>query len=180
MRRNGEKSSPPCLFWRNLLIAALFAQHPLRVESVAWISERKDVLSGFFGLLALLCYAQYARTEDKPKISWTYRLAVFFFACSLLSKPMVVTLPFVMLLFDYWPLQPLNASTHQKTQFKEKLPFFSLSIAFAIITLFAQRPGLPAQNAGLLDRIENIAVNYLGYLDKLLWPQNLSFLYLSP
>ncbi len=179
MWRNAEKSPASCFFWRNLFIAALFALHPLRVESVAWISERKDVLSGFFGLLALLCYAKYASTDNKPKISWPYRLTVFFFACSLLSKPMLVTLPFVMLLFDFWSLQRLNVST-LKSLLKEKLPFFSLAIAFAIITLFAQRPGLPAQNTGLFDHIENIAVNYLGYIEKLVWPQNLSFVYLRP
>jgi protein O-mannosyl-transferase len=177
MSRNVEKSS--CSFWRNLFVAALFALHPLRVESVAWISERKDVLSGFFGLLALLCYAKYANTDPKPRISWPYRLAVFFFACSLLAKPMLVTLPFVMLLLDYWPLQRVTASS-LKPLLKEKLPFFSLAVAFCIITLFAQRPGLPAQNTGFFYRIESIFVNYLGYIEKLLWPQNLSFLYLRP
>jgi protein O-mannosyl-transferase len=177
MRRSAEKSS--CFFWRNLFVAALFALHPLRVESVAWISERKDVLSGFFGLLALLCYTTYANTENKPKISWPYRSAVFFFACSLLAKPMLVTLPFVMLLLDYWPLQRVSASC-LKPLLKEKLPFFSLTVAFSIITLFAQRPGLPEQNAGPVYRIESIFVNYLGYIEKLVWPQNLSFLYLRP
>jgi hypothetical protein len=179
MRRSAEASSGKCSFWRNLFIAALFALHPLRVESVAWISERKDVLSGFFGLLALLCYAKYASMDDKSKISWPYRLAVLFFALSLLAKPMLVTLPCIMLLFDYWPLQRLNASS-LKPLLKEKLPFFSLAVAFAIITLFAQRPGLPAQNTGFFDHIESIAVNYFDYLGKLLWPQNLSFLYLRP
>ncbi|HTR43823.1 MAG TPA: hypothetical protein VMH87_19600 [Pseudomonadales bacterium] len=179
MRRSNEKSPQPCSFWRNFFVATLFALHPLRVESVAWISERKDVLSGFFGLLALLCYAKYASVDNKSKISWPYRLAVMFFACSLLAKPMLVTLPFVMLLFDYWPLQRLSLSS-LKPLLKEKLPFFSLSVAFAIITLFAQQPGLPSQHTGLLDRIESIAVNYLGYIEKLLWPENLSFLYLRP
>jgi hypothetical protein len=179
MRRRAEKSPQTCFFWRNLFVAALFVLHPLRVESVAWIAERKDVLSGFFGLLALLCYAKYASTDDKPKISWPYRLSVLFFACSLLAKPMLVTLPFVMLLFDYWPLQRLNVTT-LKPLLKEKLPFFSIAVAFAIITLFAQRPGLPAQNTGFFDHIESIAVNYFDYVGKLLWPQNLSFLYLRP
>jgi hypothetical protein len=179
MRRSAEKSADSCLFWRNLFVAGLFALHPLRVESVAWISERKDVLSGFFGLLALLCYGRYASAESKPKISWPYRFAVFFFACSLLAKPMLVTLPFVMLLLDFWPLQRVSASS-LKPLLKEKLPFFSLTVAFCIITLFAQRPGLPAQNSGLFNRIESIFVNYLGYIEKLVWPQNLSFLYLRP
>jgi hypothetical protein len=179
MRRSADKSPQSCFFWRNFFVAALFALHPLRVESVAWISERKDVLSGFFGLLALLCYARYATVDSKPKISWPYRLAVFFFACSLLAKPMLVTLPFVMLLLDFWPLQRFNASS-LKPLLKEKLPFFSLTVAFCIITLFAQGPGLPSQNASFFGRIESIAVNYSDYIGKLLWPQDLSFLYLRP
>jgi hypothetical protein len=179
MRCSAERSPDSCSFWRNFFVAALFALHPLRVESVAWISERKDVLSGFFGLLALLCYARYASTENKPKISWPYRFAVLFFACSLLAKPMLVTLPFVMLLLDYWPLQRVSTAS-VKPLLKEKLPFFSLTVAFCVITLFAQRPGLPGQNAGLFYRIESIFVNYLGYIEKLVWPQNLSFLYSRP
>jgi hypothetical protein len=172
-------------FWRNLFVAALFALHPLRVESVAWISERKDVLSGFFGLLALLCYAKYATAGRKPQLSLPYKLAVFFFACSLLSKPMLVTLPFVLFLLDFWPLQRLPRSTWPNSStlqplFREKWPFFSLAVAFCIVTLFAQQPGLPSQHIGLFDRVEIIAANYLGYLAKLLWPQNLSFLYLRP
>src|ERR1700683_1995964 len=89
----------PCAF-----VAALFAWHPLHVESVAWISERKDVLSTFFGLLALLSYARYAK-ENCRRSFW---FALIFFALGLLSKPMLVTLPFVMLLLDYWPLEPFK------------------------------------------------------------------------
>jgi protein O-mannosyl-transferase len=180
LRHNADASSPqPNFFWRNLFVAGLFALHPLRVESVAWISERKDVLSGFFGLLSLLYYAKYVITGAKPATSVSYRLAVVFFACGLLSKPMLVTLPFVMLLLDIWPLQRLNVSTFQRSLI-EKWPFFLLTAAFCAITLLAQQPGLPSQNAGLAYRIESIAVNYLGYIEKLLWPQNLSFLYLRP
>lgn len=190
MRRNAE-IQPADIFWRNLFVAALFALHPLRVESVAWISERKDVLSGFFGLLALLCYAKYATGSGLPRLSLSYRLAVLFFACSLLSKPMLVTLPLVMLLLDYWPLQRLlvapklpdsesgNTSALQRL-FNEKWPFFLLTVAFCVITLSVQQPGLPSQHIGLFDRIEIVATNYLSYLEKLVWPQNLSFLYLRP
>jgi hypothetical protein len=180
LRRNVETPSPPSnFFWRNLFVAALFALHPLRVESVAWISERKDVLSGFFGLLTLLCYTKYVTGNGLPRLSLPYRLAVLFFACSLLSKPMLVTLPLVMLLLDYWPLQRLNTATPQRL-LTEKWPFFLLTAIFCVITLSVQQPGLPSQPIGLFDRIEIVATNYLGYLEKLLWPQNLSFLYLRP
>jgi protein O-mannosyl-transferase len=174
-------------FWRNLFVAALFALHPLRVESVAWISERKDVLSGLFGLLSLLCYARHnCSSSVTHHSSLAYRVAVFFFACSLLSKPTLVTLPFVMLLLDFWPLQRLPAAPASTffRQFivcaREKWPFFSLAATFCIITMVAQQPGLPSQNLGFFPRIETITVNYLGYVEKLLWPQNLSFLYLRP
>lgn len=180
------------IFWRNLFVAGLFALHPLRVESVAWISERKDVLSGFFGLLALLCYAKYAKGSGKPALSLSYRYAVVFFACSLLSKPMLVTLPLVMLLLDYWPLQrlviepklPADKDGERTCAFKklafEKWPFFLLAAIFCVVTLVAQNPGLPGQGAGFLARLESVPVNYLGYIEKLLWPKNLSVLYLRP
>ena len=178
-RRLADTSPQTDIFWRNLFVAGLFALHPLRVESVAWISERKDVLSGFFGLLSLLCYGKYALGTAKPRASGAYRLALVFFACSLMSKPMLVTLPLVMLLLDYWPLQRLDTSKAQGLLI-EKIPFFLLAAIFSAITVVAQRPGLPSQNVGLFDRVEIIAVNYLGYIEKLLWPQNLSFLYLRP
>lgn len=175
MRLNPGASTPNDFFWRNLFVAGLFALHPMRVESVAWISERKDVLSGFFGLLSLLCYAKYATGSAKPRASLPYRLALVFFVCSLLAKPTLVTLPLVMLLLDYWPLRRLRIAN-----VKEKWPFFLLSVIFCVVTLLAQQPGLPGQHLGTGERIENIAVNYLGYIEKLLWPQDLSFLYMRP
>ena len=178
-RRGPDASTQNNFFWRNLFVASLFALHPLRVESVAWISERKDVLSGCFGLLALLCYARYAISAAPPKASLSYRLALVFFTCSLLSKPTLVTLPLVMLLLDYWPLQRLNASTLRRSLI-EKWPFFLLSTMFCIITLVAQRPGLSGQHLGFFTRLESIAVNYSDYIGILLWPQKLSFLYLQP
>jgi protein O-mannosyl-transferase len=189
LMRMGPEPSPrqTDVFWRNVFVAGLFALHPLRVESVAWISERKDVLSAFFGLLSLLCYVKYARGSGNPRLSLSYRGAVIFFACSLFSKPMLVTLPLIMLLLDYWPLRRLPAAKLEPFQrpavvglLSEKWPFFLLTAIFCGITLLAQRPGLPGQNAGLGARIETIAVNYLGYIEKLLWPQKLSFLYLRP
>ena len=120
--------------WRSLLVAALFAVHPLRVEAVAWVTERRDVLSAFFGLLALIAYARYAEGECRMRIEcpkskvrgpWSvvhrfivpssvfYLLSLFFLALGLMSKPMLVTWPFVMLLLDYWPLRPhANSQTH--------------------------------------------------------------------
>ncbi|HEX3627000.1 MAG TPA: hypothetical protein VH280_16445 [Verrucomicrobiae bacterium] len=190
LMRDGPEPSPrqTDVFWRNVFVAGLFALHPLRVESVAWISERKDVLSAFFGLLSLLCYVKYARGSGQPRLSLSYRGAVIFFACSLLSKPMLVTLPVIMLLLDYWPLRRFNqferftpkAFGVQRFNVPEKWPFFLLTAIFCVITLVAQQPGLPGQNAGVGARIENVAVNYLGYVEKLVWPQNLSFLYSQP
>jgi protein O-mannosyl-transferase len=203
LMRNGPEPSPrqTNVFWRNVFVAGLFALHPLRVESVAWISERKDVLSAFFGLLSLLCYVRYARGSGNPRLSLSYRGAVIFFACSLLSKPMLVTLPLLMLLLDYWPLerfntsallprqnsamagaepfQRFNVSTFQRL-LREKWLFFFFAAVFCGITLVAQQPGLPGQNAGLATRLEGISANYAGYIKKLLWPQHLSFLYLRP
>jgi protein O-mannosyl-transferase len=192
LMRNDPETSPrqADLFWRNIFVAGLFALHPLRVESVAWISERKDVLSAFFGFLSLLCYENYARGRCQPRLSLSYRGAVIFFLASLLSKPMLVTLPLIMLLLDYWPLQRFNGSTFlphrregtvvQRSLLMEKWPFFLLAAIFCGITLVAQQPGLPGQHVGFAGRIESVAVNYVSYIEKLLWPQNLSFLYLRP
>jgi len=135
--------------WRSAIVAALFAWHPLRVESVAWASERKDVLSAFFWMLALLAYAGYARrvTRDECRVTGTaaiaspvtrhpslfYFAALFFFACGLMSKPMVVTLPFVLLLLDFWPLNRIQSAEFGVRSagalLLEKLPFFVLTIA---------------------------------------------------
>src|SRR5262249_13163812 len=132
--------------WRSISVAALFAVHPLRVESVAWISELKDVLSSTFGLLALIFYVRYAKVRANveragsappatapsfaPGWSYEYLLALCFFALGLMSKPMLVTWPFVMLLFDYWPLRRFEFSTQKQhlqmlsKLFIEKTPFF--------------------------------------------------------
>jgi hypothetical protein len=187
LMRNGSESLPhqTDVFWRNLFVAGLFALHPLRVESVAWISERKDVLSAFFGLLSLLCYVKYARGSGNPRLSISYRGAVIFFLCSLLSKAMFVTLPLILLLLDYWPLRRYPAAKIDpferpalKSLVWEKWPFFLLAAIFCGITLLAQQPGLPSQHVGFGMRIDSIAANYAAYIEKLLWPQNLSFLYL--
>jgi protein O-mannosyl-transferase len=175
-------------FWRSALVAALFALHPLRVESVAWISERKDVLGGFFFLLTLIFYERFAKQSkvQSPKSKVFYRCTLIAFALALLSKPMVVTLPIILLLLDFWPLNRIQNPKFKIRNWKpfliEKIPFFALSIAIGVITLFAQRAGGAWEKSGdgIFLRLENVAVNYFGYIEKLLWPQNLSFLYLRP
>jgi hypothetical protein len=188
-------------FGRSVAVAALFAVHPLRVESVAWISERKDVLSGFFFLLTLWAYVRYARQQDGSTIksslafprSMFHRLALVFFALGLLAKPMLVTVPFILLLLDVWPLNRLgwaNANGFQfdKTPFsktggllKEKLMFFVLSAIMGLITIWAQGKAVASVHSlSILSRIENSLVNYASYLTKSFWPHDLAVLYLRP
>src|SRR6266513_2868203 len=126
-------------FWQSAFVAAVFAIHPLRVESVAWIAERKDVLSGVFFMLTLLAYAHYARA---PSIG-RYLTVVFVFALGLMSKPMLVTLPFVLLLLDYWPLNRIGRQTSDITSqlltlVLEKIPLVGLSAVSSIVTFLAQ------------------------------------------
>ena len=174
-------------FWRSAVVAALFALHPLRVESVAWISERKDVLSGFFFMLTLWFYvlhekkmvARAAGTLKRRDTSVFYKLSLAAFIPGLLCKSMLVTVPLILLLLDFWPLQRFKIATWRHLFF-EKLPFFLSAIVIGIITLFSQRVGggWVRSNQNIFVRLENVAVNYFGYIEKLLWPQNLSFLYL--
>jgi protein O-mannosyl-transferase len=158
--------------WLSAFSAALFAWHPLRVESVAWIAERKDVLSAFFGLFALWAYVVYAQ-QRSAKFYW---LSLGTFALGLLSKPMLVTLPVVMLLLDIWPLQRFRSAPRL-----EKLPFFLLAASSCAITLAVQHAGgtisavLP-----LRARIANGFVAVAGYLEKFVWPNDLAVLYPHP
>ena len=179
--------------WPAAFIAALFAWHPLRVESVAWVAERKDVLSMFFGLLAMLAYVCYVRGRPAKKYSAavasassgpfyadrSYWLAFVFFACSLMSKPMLVTLPFVLLLLDYWPLKRTGGIFRLGL---EKGPLLLLSIASCVVTILAQRQEAMASLAkcplGL--RLENVVMAYAGYLQKTFWPTNLAVFYPLP
>jgi protein O-mannosyl-transferase len=162
----------PCAF-----IAALFAWHPLHVESVAWIAERKDVLSMFFALLSLLSYTKFAK-ENCRRSFW---FALIFFALGLMSKPMLVTLPFALLLLDYWPIQRFNNSTIQRL-LAEKIPFFLLTAASCIITFFVQRSEAVATLAKvpLALRLENLPVAYADYLSKIFWPAHLAVFYPLP
>jgi tetratricopeptide (TPR) repeat protein len=199
-------------FWPSAFVAALFAWHPLHVESVAWASERKDVLSTFFELLALLAYVKTV-TSDRWRVTGEnsaarrslvnclqspfYFLAIFFFACALMSKAMPVTMPFVLLLLDYWPLQRvesfrlkverreppnLQPATSNLQLLTEKIPFFLLSAASCVLTYLSQRTTAVVSLKGVpLDfRLENMLVSYVRYLLKLFWPENLAVLYPLP
>ncbi len=163
--------------WRSAFVAALFGLHPLHVESVAWIAERKDVLSTFFWFLSIWAYACYCR-RPKGGIKF-YAASIALFGLGLMSKPMLVTGPFVLLLLDYWPLnrmQPFRVKL-----IWEKLPFLAMSAALCVITYSIQQHGgamLNEQNLPLASRVENALISYWRYIGKMFWPQNLAGLYL--
>ena len=172
--------------WRSAAVAMLFAVHPLHVESVAWVAERKDVLSGFFGLLTLLCYTRYAAgdgsTQRRGFASPFYWLSLVLFACGLMSKPMLVTMPFVLLLLDFWPLRRFKNEPLRRL-LVEKIPFFFLSIASSVVTFIVQKKGGAVSTLTLLPmsaRLENAFVSYARYLGKIFWPVNLATPYPSP
>ncbi|MCX5848603.1 MAG: tetratricopeptide repeat protein [Deltaproteobacteria bacterium] len=160
--------------WKSAFVAALFALHPLHVESVAWIAERKDVLSAFFWMLTLCLYVYYT---EKPAIR-RYLLVLFFFICALMSKSMVVTLPLILILLDYWPLGRFESKKDNLIlwQLKEKIPFLILSAIFSIATIFAQQ-NPTAKNFSLGSRIANVPVSFVTYLEKTFWPHNLAVFY---
>ena len=176
--------------WRSAMVAALFALHPLHVESVAWISERKDVLSTFFGLLSLLAYVKYVNQSKAqgPGSKVSYAWAIGFFAFSLLAKPMLVTLPFLMLLLDFWPLQRFeNANSPGGPQFRkvaiEKSPWFALAAASCVVTFFAQKTGgamLSMEHLPLSARVENAVTAYFDYILKTFWPSRMAVFYPLP
>ena len=156
--------------WPSALVAALFALHPLHVESVAWASERKDTLSTFFGLLCLIAYARYAEALSISRYMWT----AITLALGLLAKPMLVTWPFVMLLLDYWPLGRVNGQPARRSVgggrwsvvrglVVEKVPLFALVTASAAITLIAQSRGGAVRTLGheaITLRLSNALVSY--------------------
>jgi protein O-mannosyl-transferase len=177
--------------WRSLAVAALFALHPINVESVAWVSERKNLLSLLFFLLTLGAYRWYAL---KPRIG-TYLLVAFLFACGLMCKPQVITLPFVLLLWDYWPLRRMFATNPDSVSEEtipakkffwlvmEKLPLLALSAASAAITMQAQRAGNAVSTLvkyPFTVRLENAIVSYARYVGKAFWPVGLSPMYPHP
>lgn len=160
--------------WASALASALFAIHPLRAESVAWISERKDVLSGFFFVLTLLSYFYYAR-----RTSWRrYLLVVLSLTAGLMSKPMLVTTPLILLLLDYWPL---HRQESRRQLLLEKVPFFLVVAGSVVATFVAQRLALgTSENLPLAWRLTNAAVSYLNYLRQMFWPADLVPFYLHP
>lgn len=178
--------------WRSAFIASVFAVHPINVESVAWISERKNVLSTFFWMLTLLIYLWYAKHPTWKK----YLLLITGFILGLLSKVMVVTLPFVLLLLDYWPLcrlksdRPVENKTYP-TKMKtlrheiifligEKIPLFALSALFSVFAVLAHRNEnalFSLQNISLTERLSNAVLSYVLYIKKFFWPFDLAIIY---
>src|SRR6266542_5637271 len=161
--------------WRSAFVAAVFAIHPLRVESVAWIAERKDVLSGVFFMLTLLAYAYYARLPGVGR----YLVVVSLFGCGLMSKPMLVTSPFVLLLLDYWPLDRVKGQLWKRLA--EKIPLLALSAVSSITTFLVQKGAVGrTEELPILERINNAIVSYVLYIWQLLWPVNLAVFYPHP
>ncbi|MFT3868885.1 MAG: tetratricopeptide repeat protein [Nibricoccus sp.] len=164
--------------WRSAGVAALFALHPLRVESVSWVSERKDVLSAFFFLLTLYSYAHYTKKSQRRTVWYVVTLALS--ALGLLSKPMLVTLPCVLLLLDVWPL---GRTVFLKPLLREKLPFFALSAASCVATYHAQNQGGAVRaftSLSFFQRLENACVAYLQYLGLTFRPVDLAIYYPQP
>jgi Flp pilus assembly protein TadD len=164
--------------WKSAFVAALFALHPLHVESVAWISERKDVLSAFFWMLTLCCYVYYT---EKPMIK-RYLLVLFSFVLALMSKPMVITLPVIMMLLDYWPLKrfPSQKSNWFLWQLKEKWPFFFLSLILLFTTFYTPGNHVSYQLLPLEVRLANAPIAFMTYLLKTFWPFSLVVFYPFP
>ncbi len=165
--------------WKSAFVAAFFALHPLHVESVAWVSERKDVLSAFFWMLTLCFYVYYT---EKPAIK-RYLLILVSFVLALLSKPMVITLPVIMILLDYWPLGRFESQKGNLFlwQLKEKLPFFVLSVVLILVTLHStseQNTMMKAFSLG--SRFANALVSYVIYLEKTFWPHSMAIFYPFP
>ena len=204
--------------WRSAFVAAVFAIHPLRVESVAWVAERKDVLSGLFFMLTIGAYARYAQRRSRvepsslrsaasgsrepraqsvsaldPRLpALDYCLVLLFFALGLMCKPMLVTLPLVLLLLDYWPLVRVAGGGWRVTRFGvqvpqlstlnhllyEKLPLLGLAVASCAVTIFAQTKSiLPFENMSLSLRMGNASISCVAYLGQMFWPSGLAVLY---
>ncbi|MBT3414280.1 MAG: tetratricopeptide repeat protein [Nitrospina sp.] len=179
--------------WQSGFVAALFALHPFNVESVAWAAERKNVLSTLFWLLTTWAYIRYTEKPTVKKYGW----GALFLALGLMSKPMLVTLPFVLLLLDYWPLKrwkaddQVGASPPRQSQNQtslsflilEKVPLLALAVGSSITTFIVQRAGGAVQSADvfpLQERVINAFVSYLSYLQKTVWPSGLSVFYAHP
>jgi tetratricopeptide (TPR) repeat protein len=178
--------------WQSSFVAALFALHPLHVESVAWVAERKDVLCAFFWFFTLFLYSEYA-AKRKPAL---YILALFSFVLGLMSKPMLVTLPVVMLMMDYWPLGRFRSKDREEGLCQlsgsgpplmalviEKIPFFACSLLSSVATIIAQHSGGAMKSLDAIPfllRIENALIAYVKYIGKTFWPHDLAVLYPLP
>lgn len=173
--------------WQSAFVGALFALHPLHIQSVAWVSERKDVVSAFFWMLTIWAYVRYVRRPDRAAYVWV----LIFFTLGLLSKPMVVTLPFALLLLDYWPLnriRPNGSENNLKLNvffvlLREKIPLFLLAAASAGITFYVQQKGGAVQLfdvVSLADRFYNIPISYILYMIKTVYPFKLAAFYPYP
>lgn len=161
--------------WKSAFVAAFFALHPLHVESVAWIAERKDVLSAFFWMLTLCFYVYYT---EKPVIK-RYLFVIFGFILALLSKPMVLTLPVIMILLDYWPLKrfELGKQNWIVWQLKEKMPFFTLSAVLVFVTFHTPGNSMDIKSIPLISRLANAPVAFITYLGKTFWPFDMAIFY---
>jgi len=162
--------------WQSGFVAALFAVHPLHVESVAWIAQRKDVISTFFWMLTMYAYAIYVERTGV----WRYILVFISYLLGLMAKPMLVTLPFVLLLLDYWPLKRLQSTAHLVL---EKAPFIVVTIFICVVTYITEQMSgalSPAEIYPLDVRIQNAMISYVAYIEKMIWPSNLAILYPYP
>ena len=177
--------------WKSAFVAVLFAVHPLHVESVAWVSERKDLLSTFFGLLMIAAYYRYIKTPNFK----SYLLVIIFLSIGLMSKPMLVSFPFVLLLLDFWPLNRIkfknnyhlrsekSANDGSKGIFLlivEKIPLFILAVISCILTFIVQKSGgavVPLEVLPLKTRIANASISYVSYIFKAIWPHKLAYYY---
>jgi len=166
--------------WQSAFVAALFALHPLHIESVAWVAERKDVLSTLFWMLTMIAYEHYARHQSLSR----YMLILFFFALGLMAKPMLVTLPFVLFLLDYWPLKRLRfGQSIAWPLIFEKAPLIALSAVSCTITWIVQQHAgavAPMDVFPVTVRIANALVSYVTYIGKMIWPFHLTVLYPHP
>jgi len=166
--------------WRSAFVAAVFAIHPLRAESVAWVAERKDVLSGLFFMLTLGAYVRYVR---RPTSMVRYGVVVLIYAGGLMTKPMLVTLPFVLLLLDYWPLGRMGPTADKASSFPwrvivDKFPLLALTAASCAVTFFAQGDAIaPIDAIPISSRVANALVSYMAYIGDLFYPVGLAVIY---